>query len=131
MRRPFSRSFSRTFDRVMKWPVIGTGLLQFFRDYNPVEVSTEYISNLIELPEGTVGAATITGGTFSVNGGAYGTTGTVAADDTVRLKATSSSEYETAVNVVFSVDAVEYDTWTITTGVENASFPYTFPFVLG
>ena len=79
-------------------------------------------SNKIQLPVG--GELTITGGTFSVNGGEYGTTGTAVDGDIIRLRATSSAEYETATDIVLSVGGAVYDTWTITTVAEAVVWHY-------
>ena len=117
MLRPYSKSFTSNFKRRMIWPV-GSGLPLYFLNLTNCDISTEYTSRTIAI--NAAGALTITGGTFSINGAAYTTTGTVAIGDKVRLKATSSASYETAVDVVLSVDAVEYDTWSITTMSESA-----------
>lgn len=89
-----------------------------FTDRNFLELSTSYLSNKIQIPTG--GALTISGGILSINGGTYTTTGTAVAGDIIRLQATSSASYETAVDVVLSVDAAEYDTWTLTTAAEKS-----------
>lgn len=88
-----------------------------FTDRTGLELSTVYTSNKIKITE--AGALTITGGEFSVNGGAWGTTGTSSVDDIVQLRATSSASGDTTTDVVLSVDAVPYDTWSLTTKLQD------------
>lgn len=100
--------------------VFSDGLSTEFLPYVEATPSDVYTSNKIQIPEGYSGAATCTAGaTFSINDGEYGTTGTIAAGDTVRVKAPASDEYETSVDYEFLIDAVVYDTWTITTMAES------------
>jgi hypothetical protein len=57
----------------------------------------------------------ITGGEYSINGGAYtSASGNVVVNDTVTLRVTSSASYSTAVNVALDIGGVQ-DTWTVTT----------------
>jgi hypothetical protein len=83
---------------------------------------------------GVTGAISITSGTgtYRKNGGSWvATPGTLIPTDYVEANVTSSGSYETAVELVFSIDGGA-DTFTVTTGVElTTGFPYTFPFELG
>lgn len=64
---------------------------------------------------------TVTGGTYSKNGGAYTSdAGTVVVGDTIAVRATSSADFSTAVNVVLTIGGVE-DTYTVTTLAEDAT----------
>jgi len=115
MSTAFSKVRSKFLPLDMARQVWGMSYSLLFRD-TTAQPSTVTISNRIKLPVG--GALTITGGTFSINGGEYGTTGTAADGDIIRLQATSSAEYETATDIVLSVAGTVYDTWTITTVAE-------------
>ena len=60
-------------------------------------------------------AINVTGGEYSVNGGAFtSTAGSVVLGDTVRARGTASSSYSTAVNIAVTIGGVS-DTYTITT----------------
>lgn len=62
---------------------------------------------------------TVTGGEAEVNSsGVWVTSGTVESGNTVKVRRTSSAEYETAVNVVLNINGVS-DTFTITTRAES------------
>jgi hypothetical protein len=78
------------------------------------------------------GAISITTGTgdYRINGGSWvSSAGTVSAGDYVEARLTSSGSYDTALELVFSI-AGSADTFTVTTISENASLPYTLPFIL-
>ncbi len=83
---------------------------------NNVAISTETTSN--EFWPVDSGATTITGGTYSIDGAAHtADAGTRPADSSVELRGPSSDEYGTAVNVVLTIDGIDY-TFVITTIAE-------------
>jgi hypothetical protein len=81
-------------------------------------LSTVYTSNAITvagIEDGAAPAITITGGTYSINGGAYTSdAGTVGLGDSVTVRCTSSGSNSTAVNVALTIGGVS-DTYTVTT----------------
>lgn len=80
--------------------------------------STVYTSNTITvagLGAQASAAISISGGTYSKNGGPYvSTPGTVVNDDTVAVRVTSSADPLTAVSAVLDIGGVR-DTYTVTT----------------
>ena len=95
-----------------------------------VEVSTVTTSRKRYIKTG--GAISITSGTghYRINGGSWvNTAGTVVAGDYVEARLTSSASYSTALELVFSIAGAS-DTFTVTTMADNASLPYTLPFIL-
>lgn len=94
---------------------LGINYLSAPTDIVEAELSTEYESNPVYLPAGVV---TITGGTMTVDGSTE-TTFTSTGCEVVVFTVTSSDQYETAVNVVISIDGETYDTWTVTTMAEE------------
>jgi len=99
---------------------------------NNVAISTPTVSR-ITYP-GVTGAISITSGIghYRKNGGSWvNTAGTLIPTDYIEARITSSASYETAVELVFSIDG-SADTFTVTTMAEETTgFPYTFPFELG
>jgi hypothetical protein len=92
-----------------------------FTDQTSVDVSAEITSAAIQVT-GIDAAATITvtGGTYSVNGGAFtADAGTVIVGDEVRARHTSSASYVTATNTTVTIGGVS-DIFTSTTRVEPA-----------
>lgn len=87
-----------------------------FTDVNGATQSTLYTSNTIVVSGiAAATAITISGGQYSVNGGAYtASPGTVQSGDTVSVRVTSSSAYLTAINVILTIGGVS-DTYTVTT----------------
>ena len=89
-----------------------------FTDETSVERSTQQTSNLITiagLTSGTSVSVSITGGTYSKNGGSYATANTTATNgDTFRVRHVSSSAVSTAVNTTLTVAGIS-DTYTTTT----------------
>jgi len=87
-----------------------------FTDQTGVAVSTAIESNTITVAG--INAATaisISGGTYSKNGGAYtSASGTVVNGDTVKVKVTSSASNSTAVNTTLTIGGIS-DTFTVTT----------------
>lgn len=66
-------------------------------------------------------AITISGGTYSINAGAFtASAGTVVVGDTVRARHTSSASYLTATNTVVTIGGVS-DTFTSQTGPDPAA----------
>lgn len=109
----------------------GTPDVFSFTDASGVELSTVTTSNTITVAGiNTTAAISITGGTYSKNGGAFtAVTGTAVLGDTVAVKGTSSGSYLTAVNVVLTIGGVS-DTFTITTKADpGAGFTPTFYFL--
>jgi hypothetical protein len=92
-----------------------------FEDIIGVALSTEFTSNIITISG--LGAAdsadvSITGGTYSKNGGAYTSAATTAVNgDTFSVRRNSSGSYNTAVSVVLTIGGVS-DTYSITTGIQ-------------
>ncbi len=99
-----------------------------FTDVTGAALSTQYTSNAITVAGiNTASAISITGGTYSINGGGYtGTSGTVVNGDTVSVRVTSSGSYSTAVDVVLTIGGVS-DTYTVTTAAEDGT-PDSFTF---
>jgi hypothetical protein len=87
-----------------------------FTDQTGAEFSTVTTSNTITVAGiDTASPISITGGTYSKNGGAYtSTAGTVLVGDTVAVRITSSTSPSTAVNATLSIGGVT-DTFTVTT----------------
>jgi hypothetical protein len=107
----------------------------FFTDVTEAEIETLTESDAITIAGIEVAVAfTVTGGEAEKNdSGTWATSGTVEAGDTVKLRLTSSDEYETAVSATLTVGGVS-DTFTVTTAAyvePSAGFPFTLPFNLG
>jgi hypothetical protein len=92
-----------------------------FTDQTGVNILSTVTSNAITVAGiDTASAISITGGEYSVNGGAWTSSpGTVVNADTVEVRHTSSASYETATNTALTIGGVS-DTFTSTTGVEPA-----------
>ena len=101
----------------------GTPSAFTFTDVSSAQLSTVSTSNQITvagLANNDIAVVTITGGTFSKNGGAYTSTATTAADgNTFTVRVTSSGSYSTAVSTTLNIGTVS-DTYTVTTGAEPA-----------
>lgn len=92
-----------------------------FTDVTDAELSTSYESNSITVAGiNRPSPLTITGGEYQINGAGdwFTTHRNVKVGDTVKVRATSSAEAETAVNVVLTIGGVS-DTFTITTPSEG------------
>ena len=91
-----------------------------FVDETDADVSTSYESNAIVVAGIDAPAQmTITGGQYQVGGGAWASTPrTVRVGNSIKVRATSSVAFETAVNVVLTIGGVS-DTFTITTAAEG------------
>lgn len=89
-----------------------------FDDETSVERNAQQTSNLITiagLTSGTSVSVSITGGTYTKNGGSYATANTTATNgDTFKVRHLSSSAVSTAVNTTLTVAEVS-DTYTTTT----------------
>jgi hypothetical protein len=87
-----------------------------FTDVSNASLSTEYTSNSITVAGlNTSSEISISGGTYSKNGGAYtASSGTVVNSDTVSVRVTSSALNSTAVNATLTIGGVS-DTYTVTT----------------
>lgn len=87
-----------------------------FTDMADADISTVYESNTITVAGiNTSADLTVTGGEYQINGGAWGSSATTVVNgDSVKVRATSSDEFETAVNVVLAIGGVS-DTFTVTT----------------
>lgn len=99
-----------------------------FTDVTNAARSTQYTSNQITVAgTDTPADVSITGGTYSKNGGAYTSdAGTADSGDTFTVRCTSSSSWNTAVNVVLTIGGVS-DTYTVTTLAEDTT-PTAFSF---
>jgi hypothetical protein len=87
-----------------------------FTDATNANLSTVTTSNSITV-SGIVAPAAVTatnGATFSINGGAYGTSGNINNGETLTVRLTSSGSFSTAVNTTVTVGGVS-DTWSVTT----------------
>jgi hypothetical protein len=95
-----------------------------FVDVTGATLDTEYTSNTITVSGiNTLTNISITGGTYSKNGGAYtSSSGTVVSGDTVSVRVTSSSSYSTAVSTTLTIGGVS-DTYTVTTESESGYSP--------
>lgn len=92
-----------------------------FADVAAANLSTVTTSDTVA-PSGynvTV-AWTCSGGTASISGGAFASSGTINPGQTVQLKVTSSALYATAVSATVTIGGVS-DTWYVTT--RNAPIP--------
>ena len=94
-----------------------------FIDVADALLSTIYESNTIVVAGMEVQASvavTVTGGTYSKNGGAFtASAGTAAVGDTFKVRAISSGSPGGAVNVVLDIGGVT-DTYTVTTGGDGS-----------
>lgn len=90
-----------------------------FTDQIGVARNTEVISNTITVTGiNNDTPLSITGGSYSINGGAYQTAAnTVAGGETITLKHTSSSSYNTVTNTTLTIGGVS-DTFSSTTEAE-------------
>lgn len=95
-----------------------------FTDITGATRSTQYTSNAITVAGVDADAdITITGGTYSKNGGAYTSdAGTVSSSDDISVRVTSSGSYSTAVDAVLTIGGVS-DTYTVTTSAYSDSTP--------
>jgi hypothetical protein len=98
-----------------------------FTDVTSAPLSTTETSNTITiagLGSGVSVAVTVTGGTYSKNGGSYvSSAGTAQNGDTFAVRHTSSSSNSTATNTVLTVGGVS-DTFTSTTVASSAAIIY-------
>lgn len=98
-------------------PVVDTTpQIYTFTDVMDAELSTEVTSNEVIINDINAAASiSITGGTYSVNNGAFvSASGTVNSGDSVRVRLTSSAASETIVDAVLNVGGVT-DTFSVTT----------------
>jgi len=126
------RATSATFDGVVNVVLTAGGVSDTFSittraavttpdAFSFTDVTEEELETLTESAAITIAgidvavAFTVTGGEAEKNdSGTWTTSGTVVATDTVKVRATSSASYETAINVVLDINGVS-DTFTITT----------------
>lgn len=87
-----------------------------FTDITGAALSTVYTSNAITVAGIEAAAAiSITGGTYSINGGAYtAVAGTITVGQTATVRVTSSASTSTTVNGVLTIGGVS-DTYSVTT----------------
>lgn len=86
-----------------------------FTDQSNVNPSTEITSATITVSGiNAASSVSVSGGTFSIAGGAYTTSGTVTNGQTVAVRHTSSSSFNTATNTTLTIGGVS-DTFTSTT----------------
>jgi hypothetical protein len=86
-----------------------------FSDVTGATISTVYTASVTLSGLTGTAHARVTGGTISINGGSYVSSGTVVNGNTVAVRVTSSASYSTAVNAVVTIGGVT-DTYTVTTG---------------
>lgn len=96
-----------------------------FTDVTGVAINTTQTSNTITVSGiNTSVAVSVSGGTYSKNGGAYTTSaGTAVNGDTFSVRHTSSSSHSTAVNTTLNIGGVT-DTYTSTTAAFTGSTYY-------
>jgi N-acetylneuraminic acid mutarotase len=99
-----------------------------FTDQTGVALSTAIISNAITVSGINAAIAiSVTGGTYSINGGAYtSASGTVNNGNTVIVKLTSSGSYTTTTNATLTIGGVS-DTFSVTTAAKDTT-PNSFSF---
>lgn len=108
------RSFSDTFTSTTRTGD-STPDLFAFTDQTGVELSAFVVSDAQTLSGFEVAGISVSGGAYSVNGGAFKfTAGTVTNGDSVRVRQVSSSAFATQSNTVLTVGGVS-DTFTSTT----------------
>ena len=106
-----------------------------FAAKNEVAVNTEYTSEAITVKGIDIAVpVSITGGTYSINGGAYtAAAGTVSADQTITVKITSGSATETTQTAVLTVGGVN-GTFAVTTVADTtppvAEFKFPTPYTM-
>jgi hypothetical protein len=95
-----------------------------FVDQTNVAVSTLMTSNTITVSGINTGTPiSVTGGSYSINGGAFTTAaGTVNNGDSVRVQQTSSPSFATSTDAVLTIGGVS-DTFTVTTAAATAAVP--------
>lgn len=98
-----------------------------FTDQTNVALSTLLQSNAVTITGLTVASpVSITGGEFSVNGGAWATSGTVSNNQTITVRHTSSASFSTLTNTVLTVGGIS-DTFTTTTlAADTVPNPFSF-----
>lgn len=98
-----------------------------FIDQSNVPLNTLFTSNTITVSGiDTPVPVSITGGQYSVNGGAYtSASGTVSNGNTVRVQVTSSGNYMTAVSASLTIGGFS-DTFTVTTRGNSVPNPFMF-----
>jgi hypothetical protein len=92
-----------------------------FTDITDAALNTVYTSNSITVSGINVASAiTVSGGTYSINGGAYtASAGTVVNGNTVTVRGTSSASYFTNVHVTLTIGGVN-DVYTVRTLADPA-----------
>ncbi|NDK07809.1 DUF1800 family protein [Candidatus Gracilibacteria bacterium] len=104
-----------------------------FNDLGSQELNTSLTSNEITVTGINTGVTlSISVGEYSLNNGTYSTANVVVNNgDKIKLRRTSSTNYNTSVNTILTISGVS-DTWTITTkqqsGTTTDSTPYSFVF---
>ena len=99
-----------------------------FTNATGIEPSTLTTSNTIT-PVGYAAQAiwsVTNGGTASINGGAYASSGTISPGQTITVRGTSSSSYSTTVSFVVSIGTTQ-STWGVTTRAQPTEASYTTP----
>jgi hypothetical protein len=93
-----------------------------FTDVTGQTMNAQITSNSITISGINMPAAVTAtnGATFSINGGAYGTSGNISNGQTLSVRMTSSGSPTTAVTTTVTVGGVS-DVWSVTTGVAGAS----------
>jgi hypothetical protein len=111
-------------------PLDTTPIAFTFIDQTNVPLSTSIISNSITVSGiNTAAPISITGGEYSINGGAYtAAAGTVINGNTVQVRLTSSNSYSTTTNATLTIGGVS-DTFSVTTIApppDSTPDPFTF-----
>ena len=96
-----------------------------FTNQSGLEINTLTESNTVTIT-GIDAAATVTisgnSAQFSINGGSYGTSGSITNNQTLKLRMTTSSSFSTGVSTTITVGGVS-DSVTFTTRAANVSAP--------
>ena len=98
-----------------------------FTDRTDVALNTEYKSNAITVSGITSSTSiSVTGGTYSINGGAYtSASGSVNLGNTVKVRKMSAAAYSTTKSATLNIGGVS-DTFSVTTHSATNPDPFTF-----
>jgi len=123
---------SLNFDRRKGYLKRSPGTFDALWTKSGVAISTVYESRKVKLSSG--GDYTLEAGLeIEINGIWTDQPGTLIAGNIIRVRLTSSDEYETIVELAVTIDGVSCSFLVETTvdpATLNVSFPYTFPFVM-
>ena len=113
----------------MNGGVLDTGSDAFsFTNATNVNPSTVTTSNSVAITgvSSPLAVTATNGAEFSINGGAFGTSGNITNGQTLAVRLTSSASFNTALNTVVSIGTTQ-TTWTVTTRLADTT-PAAFSF---